>query len=390
MRNSLKLLVATTALIGVTQLAHATSANTIYIDATDNSGSVSSIAIVQDSTGSGNVVASTGAGTAALPIAGAMGNVSITQTGSGNVLSGGIKVAPSSGTAGDLTASYTSGSNGTNTDSLTIGSSHKPTSVGGASYSGGNSGSWTTTGPLSITMDATSGSATGNNAVTDALDATGALNYTLNVAGSANTIGNTLSGSSIKLNVNATGDSNTVANSITGAGAIALDVAMTGGGGSNSVTTNSTGGGAKTVVVQLASSGNTVDNELGSGGGAQTSTLVADSTSKVNYLLTQTTSGGGATANVTLNGAAGTSGVNNGQADITVAQGDSATANLTLYGGGYAMGPTAYGSSTYTGGLTSDGAAGGQYAVVVSQSAGAVLNATVTSNAAGFTAVFKQ
>lgn len=386
MRQSLKLLMATTALVGFAMSANATSPNNIYIDATDNSGSVSSISITQDATaGADNMVAGNVGGTTAFPIAGALGNLAVTQTGSGNKLHGAITVNPASGTAGDLTAHYTSGANGTNTHSLTIGNSAAPASIGGATYSSG----WTTTGPLSITMDATSGSASGNNAVTDILNTSGALNYTLNVAGTANTVQNTVTGSSIKLNVDAQGDSNSVTNSITNAGAVAVAVKLA--GSSNQVTNNSTGSGAKTVIVQLASDGNTVDNELGSGGGSQTSTLVADASSTINYALTQNTAGGTTAAHATLYGVTGVSAVDS-QAQILVTQADSATMNLTLYGNGNTFGPTAYdsGTSTYTGGLSALGTSPGQYSVVVAQSTGANLNANVTANAAGFTAAFLQ
>ena len=362
MRNSLKMLAATTALIGLAQLAQA---NTIFIDATSNSGSVSSIAITQDAGGSGNVVAGNSGGTEALPIAGAVGNVSISQTGTGNVLSGSVKVAPSSGVAGDITASYTSASNATNIHSLTIGSTTGPATIEGASLSGNTVAA--AGGPLSITMAATTAGSTANNTVTDTLDTAGTLAYTLNVNGHGNSVTNTLSGANVTLYVGIAGSGNTVSNTGTGTG------------------------GDKNVAVSLASSNNTVTNALGASSGDQTATLVADSLSKINYSLDQTAAASAATtANVALNGVTGASGVNSGQAEIAVTQGDGASANLTLYGAGYAFGPSAYSTGTYTGGLTSSGATGGQYSVVVAQSTGSILNANVTANAAGFTAVFKQ
>jgi hypothetical protein len=110
-------------------------------------------------------------------------------------------------------------------------------------------------------------------------------------------------------------------------------------GGSNTIANTVAGGAAKTVNITLGSSGNNVTNNM-SATGTQSSTLTADSLTKVAYTLTAGTVAaplaGTSTADVILNNVIGSGGAQ-GLVNVTQnAPGTSVT--LTLNGNGKTMG----------------------------------------------------
>jgi hypothetical protein len=370
-----KLLLVATALVA-SQTA-ASASNYINLDNPDpNNDYVNSLAITQDTTNASNNISSNGS-TGTLHVQGPWNSITVNQYGGNNVLKGGFKTDATSTTAslnatyGLQTGSSTTGTQGFNTHSLTIGATHAPVNPN-----------------VTISVANTAGTpATGNaNAITDVIDVgnSGTLSYNLAVTGDTDTIGNTVSaGGATALSETVTASrANTVTNSLTAGGTLGYTLVISGGnsntvsntvstsgatsmsqtisGGSNSVTdavggnvqvasyteglsvTGSTntiantvdGGAAKTVNVTLGSSGNTVTNGM-SATDNQSSTLTANSGSKVNYTLVAgtvaTPLAGTSTASVILNNVIGASSAP-GIVDVTQSAAGTSV-NLTVNGG---------------------------------------------------------
>jgi hypothetical protein len=401
-----KLLLVATALVA-SQTA-ASASNYINLDNPDtNSDYINQLAITQDtaSANASNNISGNGS-TGTLHVNGPWDSVTVNQYGGNNVLKGGLKTDAGSTTAsvtatyGLQTGSSTTGTQGFNTHSLTIGATSAPLNP-----------------HVTISVANTAGTpADGNkNAITDVLDVSGGgnLTYGLTVTGDSNTIANTVSGGgNTALSETVTASrANTVTNSLTAGGTLGYTLAISGGnsnsitntvstsgatsmsqtltGGNNSVTdavggsgpvasytealavTGSTntiantvnGGGDKTVNVTLGSSGNTVTIGM-SGTGVQSSTLTANSGSKVNYTLaagTTTPLAGGSTASVILNNVIGASAA---QGVVNVTQSaPGTTVNFIINGTGFTE------------------AAGG---IITQGSNNASLNATVNAHANGY------
>ena len=373
-----KLLLVATALVGSQTAAFAS--NYINLDNPDtNNDYINSLAITQDSANASNTISGDGnnPGTS-LSLRGPWNSIAVNQYGGNNVLKGGFKTDAGSTTA-SVTATYGSsaggGTQGFNTHSLTIGATNVPVNPNVT---------------ISVANTATT-PATGNkNAITDLIDVSGGgtLTYGLTVTGDTNTVANTVSAAgnnSLSETVTASrantvtnsltaggavsytlaigsGDSNTVSKTVSTSGATSMSQTLT--GGSNSVTdavggnvqvasyseglsvTGSTntiantvdGGAAKTVNVTLGSSGNTVTNGM-SATGNQSSTLTANSGSKVNYTLVAGTVAsplaGTSTASVILNNVIGAS---SAQGVVNVTQSAPGTSvNFTANGGAFTL-----------------------------------------------------
>jgi hypothetical protein len=163
-----------------------------------------------------------------------------------------------------------------------------------------------------------------------------------------------------------TGGSNSVTDAVGGNVQVAsYSEGLSVTGSTNTIANTADGGAAKTVNVTLGSSGNTVTNGM-SGTGNQSSTLIANSGSKVNYTLVAGTVAsplaGTSTASVILNNVIGAS---SAQGVVNVTQSAPGTSvNFTANGGAFTL------------------AAGG---INITQgSNNATLNATVNAHANGY------
>ncbi len=334
------LLLSATILAGLSVPAWA-GINDLEIDAASN-GSVGTLSIVQDDTNLGNQVSATSGGGSAMPVKGPWHTISINQSGGGNKLYGSIKAGSGSTTAA-LTASYTGAGN---SHSLTIGATTAPVNP-----------------QLSITV------AGASNTITDTLDGN-ALNYTLNITGSSNTLTNAIGATgAVTLSQAITGGNNTVSNTVTGATGFSHTLTVAGSG--NAITNTVSGGGTTAITQDIQSDSNSITTNLD--GGSQTASLSVDAASFVTY--TQTSTGSGSNAAVTLSGVTGASAlpavVNLTQTAAAV----GATATLSVNGGTFKMGTSL---------------PGGVGVNVYQNSPGAILNASVAANANGYTANFTQ
>ena len=341
MNRLMQLLVATTALATIAGAAGAS--NFIDIDASTN-GSVKTLAITQDSLSANNSVSGSlnggGNPTGSFVVNGAWQNIAITQTsgsGAGNKLTGSIKAGAGTNSFAPTYVTDTSAA-GNNVHSLVL-------DAGGAA----------------ATTIAVSNTGDSDNTVTDQLKASGNVTYNLALHGTGNTVTNTIGQPG-------SGDS-----PIDPATTIALGLNVT--GDNNTITNTSTNNGLKTINVTLASSGNTVENQFNSVAGAQSSNLLGDAATKVDYLLNS--SAADTTADVTLNGVIGSS---NNAAVVRVSQsGSGASALLAVNGNGFTMGNTLTGPSSESAGM-----------VVTQASPGAYLHGTVTAAASNYTVSISQ
>nr|WP_294545506.1 hypothetical protein [uncultured Rhodopila sp.] len=355
-----RVLTATTILAALGSPAFAASFNDINIDATGtagNTGSVTSLAILQDTTGT---TAATGTGTTvnnlvsgettaghadktqALAVRGAWKSISITQNGANNSFSGSLKTAAGS-TNATLAATYTGGGN---VHSLNVGAAAAPldptitVSVNGASNK------------ITDTLD------TGSTA--DSTYTGGALTYALAITGASNILVNSLATKTgITLNETINGSSNTVTNATTSGSAV------------TTATINQTING---------SNGTYVTDYTAGAGGTQTSTLNVDATSVANYLASS--DGLNQTTNVTLNGFHATGGT---MADVVILQTSNAggaSATVTYNGNGNNAGQLGL-----IGG-TGPAAAYNPAVYVLQSSPGAQLSANVSASGPNYTASF--
>jgi hypothetical protein len=374
-----KLLFATTALMAME--ASAFASNYIDLDSPGGSDNINSLAITQDAAHPTNTISANGSnpGTT-FDVKGGWNSVAINQYGGNNVLSGGI-AATTGSTTSAVSATYGAstggGTEGFNTHSLTIGGTNAPVNPSvtilvantNATPGSGNknvitdvidvSGGGTLTYGLTVTGDtntlANTVSAAGNTTLTEGVTASslntlsntltsggGTLNYTLAISGgNSNRVTNNVNATgAISMSQTLTGASNTVTDAIGGTTPVASyneTLAVT--GGSNTIANTVAGGAAKTVNITLGSSGNNVTNNM-SATGTQSSTLTADSLTKVAYTLTAGTVAaplaGTSTADVILNNVIGSGGAQ-GLVNVTQnAPGTSVT--LTLNGNGKTMG----------------------------------------------------
>ncbi len=408
-----KLLLTSSMLLAFSAPAFAASFNDINIDASGSvgdTGAVKSLSITQDDGGSANTVSQDGttSGAAnALPVRGSWKSVTVTQTGSNNVLKGGVKTSSNTAaTNATLTASYTGNSHGGNVHSLNVGQTAAPADPAIS---------------ISVANTATTGAAGGvnDNVINDTLDGTG-LNYTLAVTGYGNGIGNTVasSGGAVGINLGVTGNGNTVANNVSASGAVALNQGGAGFGvygDGNSVTNNvagvstfthnlsvgaaGTGASNNTIVntantaagitdlsitqnVQTGAAANNIQqNFTANASGTQNAVLNVTGTSQVNYL--SNADGASQSTNISLDNVSGASGAAGVVVTQTSAAG-GATANVSISGGAYTAGTLgAIGAGLPGAGLTPS-------VYVYQNSSGATLNAMVTAAATGYTVKFAQ
>ncbi len=345
-------LLGATVLMGLSVPAWASSLNEIRIDAT-TAGSVKTLSITQDDANLGNQVGGLAGGSSTLPVKGPWKTISIDQQGGTNVFNGSLKASGGSTTA-NLSASYAGGKN---THSLEIG---------------------TTTAPANPTVAiAVTNNGGGTNTITDRLDGN-SLTYNLALAGTGNTLTNTVTASSGAVTLNQgglggygiTGNNNTVGNNVSGVTSFTHNLTLV--GNSNTIANTASNGGDKTITQNITGDGNTVTMTLDAAG-TQGAALTVGSSSKVNYTLLA--SAPGTSANVNLSNVIGAA---SAAAVVNVTQTAAATgstANLMVFGGGFTMGATLPGSAGVN---------------VYQNSPAANLSATVTANAIGYTANFTQ
>jgi hypothetical protein len=339
----------------------AMAANTIKLDITGAGNGVKTLSITQDASNASNTITTTGAaGGAQIPIHGKWNSISITQTGAANVL----KSTGINGTAGSTTASlnlsYDSGSSsGGNTHNLVIGGATQPANA-------------TVTATV-VNTDL----AAGANTITDTLDGT-SLAYTLDIDGTNNSVTDTIAASgavtlSQTLHGGTTGSGNTVTNTITGATSANVTLAAFSNG--NSISNTSDGSGDKTISITLPSGGadgNTISNNFTGGSGTQSSTLLVNgTTSRVDFGLTA--SGATTTSAVTLTDVVGAAGA---AAKLALSQtGNNTSLTLGVTGTGFTMGSSL---------------AGGAGVVITQASNNAVLNANIAASGNGYTYSISQ
>jgi hypothetical protein len=339
----------------------ALAGNTVKLDISGAGTGVVSLSINQDPTNPSNIISTDGTtGGSQIAVRGKWQTLSITQNGATNVL----KSSGISGTTGSTTASlnltYGSGTDGgNNIHSLTIGQTTAPANA-------------------SITATVVNTDPTNTaNTITDTLDGT-SLTYTLDIAGTNNSVTNAVAATgansiSITLHGAVESSGNTVTNTVSNATSSNITILAT--SNNNVITNTSNTAGAKTFSVTLpngGTDGNVVTNDFTGGGGTQSSTLlVTGTTSKVNYGLTA--SGNGTTANVTLAdvvGAAGAAG------KLVLAQsGAGDSLSLTVNGGTFTMGSSLTGSSGVR---------------ITQASPGAALSATINAGGNGYTYSISQ
>ena len=359
MNKTMKMLLATTALVGYAGLAMA--GNSIYID--ESAGGQNQLVIDQSAATSATV----GANGAPLTVQGTWHKISITQTGGGQSVVGPSAAPVLAAAGGNYVESDSSTSTGGNTHTVTAINAYGTVD----NFAGGGTGA-------SVTMANTTANANtlADNLVTNDT-ASGAINYTASISGGGNAVTNT----------------------ITGADSIALNVSVSGNG--NTITNNSTGSGAKVVSVSLASSGNTVTNQFNSTttlpgdtatNGDQTSVLSADGTSKVDFTLVST--GAGNVSNIGLSNVIGGS---SAAAGVYVSQsGTSDSIGSATFGTGGITGTafTITGASGATAGstLANDGTTttGANGVVILQASNNALLSGSVTGTGSGYTVLIKQ
>ena len=351
-----KILLGATILMGFSGAAFAASPTISFNDIAINasgSGSVTSLAIVQDAANSNNQVASSataGSATAAT-VTGPWNSISITQTGNGaggsNIMVPTIKSKTGSSTA-SLSATYVTKDAGDNTHALTIGDSAAPLNP-------------------NVTIAVTNSGA-GNNAITDSINNGGNLTYGLTVNGTGNTISNTVAASgNVTMAITAYGSTNSIVNNASGGSSAAISESF-----------------GDSAVTGHTSSGNKVNVEL-TGTGSQSATLVVGAGSQVNYGLNS--AGDSQMSNVTLNNVAALTGV-----DVAVVQGSgaaSAQATLVYDGAGLTSGTT----GVAQGGLPANVklvVAASPAISIAQMSSGAYLNASVTAAGNGYSAKFAQ
>lgn len=331
------------------------AANVLRIDISGG-GQVTGLAITQDAANPSNTVTTTGAaGGAQIPIRGRWNSITITQTGANNVLQGAGFTATAGSTTASLSLAYgSSATTGNNVHSLAIGQTTAPANP-------------------SVTVNVSNtDAANAANTITDVLDGSG-LTYALTVAGTDNTIENTIAATgavalSVTANGGIEGSGNTIENTVTGATSASVTVAVNSDG--NTVTNLSDGAGAKTITVNLpvgGADGNTISNNFTGGSGAQTSNLtVTGVTSRVSFDLTA--SGAGTVSNVNLADVVGAAGAA-GLVDINQT-GAGTNLALTVNGNGFTMGSSL---------------AGGAGVLVTQASAGATLDMVYNAAANGYT-----
>jgi hypothetical protein len=338
-------LVGATILMGLAVPAFAQAVNDIWIDAA-SSGSVKTLAITQDAANPTNQVAGNAAGSSVFPVVGPWKTISINQQGGTNLFYGSM-ASHSGSTTASLAASYTGGNN---TQSLTIGGTTPPSNPA-----------------VSIAVDNTG---IGANTITDTLDGS-SLAYNLAVTGTGNSITNSVAATgAVTLTQGGggygiSGNNNTVSNSVSGVASYTHTLTIA--GNSNTITNAASNGGDKTITQSITGDGNTVGMTL-NGAGTQSAALTVDVGTTVDYTLA--TAAVGAAANINLSNVVGLGGI---PAVINVTQtaaAAGATANLTISGGTYTMGSSL---------------AGGAGVIVNQNSSGAILNMTTTANANGYT-----
>jgi hypothetical protein len=372
-----KILLATAAML----LAAPTSVlagNYINLDATAANTGITTLSITQDAAHPSNSITGNGSQGTSFLVRGPWNNVTVNQYGGGDGLSGSIKSATGSTTA-SLNATYGAsaggGTQGFNTHALTVGATNAPSnphitvSVANTNATPGSGNK----NAITDVIDVNGGSLTygltvtgDSNTLGNTVSAGGSTTLSETVtASNSNTLSNTLTGGgTVGYTLAASGgDANAISNSVTATGAISVSQTLNGGansitnsiggttpvasyneaisvtGGNNSIGNAVDGAGAKTVNVSLASSGNSVTNGM-SGTGAQTSSLTADSGTLVNYTLTAGTNAsplaGGSSSSVILSnviGAAAAAGL------VNVTQsGAGANLNLTVNGGAFTVG----------------------------------------------------
>ena len=355
MRSRAQALATTALAAAIASLAvPAFAANTVKLDIS-GTGQLNSLAIAQDPTNNTNSITTTGASSGGqIPVRGKWNSLSITQNGAGNSFASTGLTASTGSTSASLNLTYgSSATTGNNSHTLVIGDVTAPTNP-------------------AVTVNVSNTDATHDaNTITDSLNGT-SLTYNLAVAGTNNTIANTIAASggvtlAVTANGGVDGSGNTITNTVTGATSANVSVAVNSNG--NSVTNTSDGSGDKVIGVSLPSggaSGNTVVQDLTGGSGAQTANLtVTGVTSRVNYALTA--SGAGTTANITLADVVGASGA---AGKVVISQtGAGDNLGLTFNGNGFTMG---------------SGLAGGAGIVITQASPGANFSATFGAGSNGY------
>jgi hypothetical protein len=349
-------LLGATVLMGLSVPAWA-SGNNIFIDTTNNGGSVKTLSIIQDDSSITSQVSGNVGGTTALPVAGSWKSISINQQG-GNAKFYGSLTTDASSINATLTAQYHGGKN-----------SHS-ISIGG------------TTAPVdpTVAIDVTNNGST-TNSITDTLDGT-SLSYKLTVLGTGNMVTNKVSTNTgagigaITLNQGGiggygiTGSNNSVTNNVSSVDSFTHNLTIL--GNSNVISNTANGGGNKTITQAITGDSNLITMGL-TAFGDQTAMLTVPSNSTVDYTLDSAASSSSTIVNLTdVKGAGGIPAV------IRITQtglADGAKVNLDVVGT----------NGTFGTGLTS-----GSGVYVYQNSLNANLDAKVTANAPGFTANFTQ
>lgn len=337
-------LLAATAVIALTGAAEA-QVNSIAIGV-NGGGTVKTLAINQDDVNLGNVVSANPNGSGSLPVRGPWNSISTNQAGGANSFNGALTSGAGSTTA-SLNAGYTGGRNA---HTLSIGGTTAPVNP-----------------TVTISAHNTGG---GANTIVDTLNGT-SLNYNLSLSGTGNSLTNSVAATgAVALGQTITGSNNTVGNTVSGVASFDHTLGLSGSG--NVIANTANTGGAKTISQSITGSDNLVTVGL-TGAGTQSAYLTTDSTTRVDF--TQDSAAANSHADVYLSSVTGALGT---AAKVTLTQtaaADGAAAVLGVYGGSYTMGTSG---------------PGGAGVYVNQNSPGAVLNATVTAGANGYTASFVQ
>jgi len=314
--------------------------NDIAINASGPGNGITTLEITQDAQHPYNQVTAdtTPGSTAQLPVAGKWNKISITQGSTAakgaNILAGSVATDTGS-TAAALTAHYTTTGAGDNTHTLTLGAgSHGAPANPSMTVAVTNTGSL----PNSITDRFDSGDAT----------AAGSLTYGMTVAGTGNTIGNTIQASA------------------------AVSFAMQVSGDSNKITTSASGGTSTSIDHQIYSSGNILTTSL-AGSGTQSSTVMIGTGSKVNYA--QESLGANQSVSIALTDVVAAAGT---PADVAVLQTPYATGgtvSVTYAGTGYTAGTLTNPGPLPSNYVSSNGGAGPSIYVYQNSSTPITINA---------------